>query len=259
MKAILLDLDETIILDEPISHAAFLAAAELAAQTGADTGRLAADAGAIARRLWAAGPYYDYCLRIGHSAWEGLWAKYDQGLHPAIAGLKEWAPGYRLNVWREALAAQGAADSELPPAMVQAFSAARRRYPLYPEIEGLIAHLLGAGYRLGIVTNGVPDLQREKIAGCKVSGQFHAAIVSGEIDCGKPDPGIFHHICRELGVNPADSVMVGDNPERDVAGAMAAGMKSVWVQRNGRPRDERYPADLECTDLGAMVRWLSTI
>lgn len=259
MKAILFDLDETIIQDEAICHEAFLAAAQLAAPAGADPGRLAADAAETARRLWTEGPYYEYGRRIGHSAWEGLWARYDQGAHPAIAGLRAWAPGYRTAVWREALDAQGISNASLPETLAQKYFEARRRYPLFPEIEELIAYLLAQGYRLGIVTNGVPDLQREKLAGCGVADRFHASVVSGEIDCGKPDPGIFRHICAELGVAPQECVMVGDNPERDVAGAINAGIKSVWVQRNGRPRDDRYLADLSCTNLREMEPWLSSI
>ena len=148
-------------------------------------------------------------------------------------------------------------DAGLAQAAVDQFMVSRRNYPLYPEVPALLQALKQQGFRLGIVTNGVPDLQREKIAGCPVAGRFHASVVSGEIDCGKPDPGIFDHICRELNVEPHQCVMVGDNPERDVAGAMAAGMKSVWVQRNGRPRDLRYPGDLACADLSEMEAWLA--
>lgn len=256
IRAILFDLDETIILDEPVSREAYLAAARLAAPLGADVERLSDRAHQAARRLWAEGPHHAYCDRIGHSAGEGLWARYDRGEHPAIAGLRAWAPDYRVAVWREALQEQGIASDQLPPAMVERFFEARRRYPRFPEIDSLLAALRARGYRLGIVTNGVPDLQREKLAGCGVAHLFEASIVSGEIDCGKPDPGIFRHICRELGVGPTECVMVGDNPARDVAGAMAAGMKSVWVSRHGRERDSHYPADLACSDLSAMLPWL---
>lgn len=264
IRAILFDLDDTIILDDPVLEEAFRQAADLARPLGADTARLGRVAREVARRLWADGPHFAYCDRIGHSAGEGLWARYETGEHPAIAGLREWAPGYRLAVWREALAEQGLAGSgsdlpdlpDLPAAMVARFWEARRRYPRFPEIDGLLTALRERGYLLGIVTNGVPDLQREKIAGCGVAELFDASVVSGEIDCGKPDLGIFRHICRELGVSPAESVMVGDNPGRDVAGAKAAGMRSVWVQRHGRAADPRYPADLTCTDLSAMLPWL---
>ncbi|HLO03241.1 MAG TPA: HAD family hydrolase, partial [Symbiobacteriaceae bacterium] len=248
MKAILFDLDETLILDEAVSHEAFRAAAALAEPLGLKSAALAESAGRIARKLWQAGPAYEYCLRIGHSAWEGLWAEYDRGDHPLIAILREWAPGYQIAVWQQALAEVGGAPEAstggggaLPAAMAARFKEARRSYPLYPEIPELLTSLKARGYKLGIVTNGVPDLQRRKLDGCGLLPLFDAAVASGEIDCGKPDPGIFHHICTQLGVQPAACVMVGDNPERDVAGAMAAGMAAVWVSRNGRPRDERFP------------------
>jgi putative hydrolase of the HAD superfamily len=257
IKAILFDLDETLILDEPVTMEALEAAASYAAaRAPVDPARLAEAARRAGRRLWQEGPYASYCDRIGHSFAEGWWARYDRGDHPAIAGLREWAPFYRLQTWREALAEQGVADDGLAAELANRFFTARRKYPRYPEVEGLLA-TLRRKYLLGIVTNGVPDLQREKIEGCGLAHLFHAGVVSGEIDCGKPDPGIFHHICGELGVEPGECVMVGDNPDRDVAGAIAAGMKSVWVDRGYRPRSERYRADLACADLSAMLPWLA--
>jgi len=256
ITAILFDLDETLILDAPVSREAFAAAAEVAAPAGADPARLAADAGGAAKRLWQESEHWTYCKRIGHSAWEGLWARYDQGDDPTIAALHAWAPGYRMAVWREALQLQGiTAGVELLAACVARFIKVRRRYPRYPEVDELLA-FLAPRYHLGIVTNGVPDLQREKLAGSGIADQFEASVVSGELDCGKPEPGIFRHVCGKLGVEPAACVMVGDNPERDIAGAMAAGMASVWVQRGGRKPDPRFPGDLACTDLRAMLPWL---
>lgn len=256
IKAVLFDLDETLILDEEVSRQAFGEAAALAStHKNVDSARLATSAGLAARRLWQESPHFPYCNRIGHSAWEGLWAKYDTGAHPTIAALREWAPGYRQAAWQEALREQGVDDAELAKAMADRFFESRRRYPLYPEVPELLA-TLQPHYRLGIVTNGVPDLQREKLAGSCALGWFQASVVSGEIDCGKPDPAIFQHICRELGVRPEECVMVGDNPERDVAGARAAGCRSIWVQRNGRRPDERFPADFSCTNLLAMLDWL---
>lgn len=259
MKAILFDLDETLILDETASNEAYLAAARLATAAGADAERLAIDAKKAAVARWAEGPYNDYCTRIGHSATEGLWAPYDVGNHPMLAALLEWIPTFRTAIWRDALAAQGITDEALPYSQAGRFIEARRRYPLYPEVPALIEALRARGYLLGIVTNGVPGLQRQKLEGCQIAHLFQASVVSGEIDCGKPDPGIFQHICRELGVELSECVMVGDNPARDVAGAMAAGMKSVWVSRNGRARDERFPGDLACTDLSAMLPWLDNL
>jgi len=258
IKAILFDLDETIILDEQITHQALYSAAALATPLGLNSAELVDAALRNRLRLWQESPYIDYCERIGHSASEGLWARYETGPNPAIPGLRAWVPGYRLATWRAALAEQGTADEALATAMSQEFQRTRRSYPRFPEIDSLLDALTGR-YLLGIVTNGVPDLQREKLAGSGVAHRFDAAVVSGEIDCGKPDPGIFRHICDQLGVSESECIMVGDNPLRDVAGAIAAGMRSVWVQRNNRARDQRFIADLDCTDLSALLPWLAQI
>lgn len=260
IKAVLFDLDETIIMDEPVSLKAFAAAADLGAHnTGADAVRLAQRAGEIARRLWQESKHYPYCVRIGHSAWEGLWARYDALKHPTMTALRNWAPVYRATVWWEALLEQGIAVGDLlPTQMASHFWMVRREYPRYPDIDAVLDALAGR-YKLGIVTNGLPDLQREKLAGSGVAHLFQAAVVSGEIDCGKPDPGIFRHICAQLGVELAECVMVGDNPGRDVAGAMNAGMPSVWAQRGLGNADPRYPGDLACSDLREMLPWLESL
>ncbi|MGE5673839.1 MAG: HAD family hydrolase [Mycobacterium leprae] len=260
MKAILFDLDETLMPDEPLSHDAFLAAAELALPLCADQVALAARARELAARYWREGPCYEYCRRIGHSAAEVLWTDYPTpGGHPEVDRLRAWAPGYRVAIWRAALAHQPSAADALALQMAERFASARRRFPLYPEVPALLHALRRQGYRLGVVTNGIGTLQRAKLNGgllpdgSTLAAQFDAIAISGEIDCGKPEPGIFHHVAHALGVAPADCVMVGDNPDRDVAGAEAAGMKSVWVSRNGRPRDPAHPGDLACTDLSAIL------
>jgi HAD superfamily hydrolase (TIGR01509 family) len=115
------------------------------------------------------------------------------------------------------------------------------------------------GHKLGIVTNGVPELQRDKLEGSGLKEKFNATVISGDIDVGKPQPGIFEHICRELQVDAAECVMVGDNPERDIAGAIAAGMKSVWVDRGFRPANPRFKPDLEVKNLLEILPWLHSL
>lgn len=254
LKALLFDLDDTLILQEPVFHALYRQVAA-SARVG-DDDRLARDAAAAARRLWQAGPHHAYCLRIGHSATEGMVADYSVGDHPEIRGLESWVPGYRTAVWREALSAQGLSDDgTLAAELARRFLKGRAQPPAFPGTEALLESLRRR-YLLGIVTNGVPGLQRPKVEESGLLRLFHAVAISGEVDIGKPDPGIFRHICAELGVEPGECVMVGDNPERDVAGGIAAGMKTVWVRRYGRERDGRFPADLECSDLHEMLDWL---
>lgn len=255
IQAILFDLDETLILDHPVSlHALRSCAFYAASWYSLDIPRLVQTAEQISVRLWKSSPVFDYTQRIGHSAGEGLWARYEVQTHPALKTLQEWAPSFRIAVWNEALAEQNIHDDALCEALAHRYFEERRLYPRYLEIDPLLKAL--SSYKLGIVTNGVPDLQREKLEGCGLLDRFQAVAISGELDIGKPQRGIFDHICKELDVEPSACVMVGDNPERDIAGAANAGMKSVWVERGFKPKDPHHPADLEVSNLLEMLPWL---
>ncbi|MCS7194430.1 MAG: HAD-IA family hydrolase [Meiothermus sp.] len=258
VQAVLFDLDETLILDHPVSlHALQGCAFYAASWYSLDIPRLVQAAEEAAVRLWRAGPAYSYTQRIGHSAGEGLWARYTVQTHPALKVLSEWAPDFRVAVWQEALGEQRIRDQALCEALAHRYLSERRLFPRYPEVDALLERL--RGYKLGLVTNGVPDLQREKLTGASLQDWFQAVAVSGELDVGKPEQGIFEHICRELNVEPSACVMVGDNPERDIAGALRAGMRSVWVNRGFKPKDPRYQADLEVSNLLEMLPWLETL
>lgn len=255
IKALIFDLDETLILDAPVSEQAFFAAAQDAAlHYPVQPQPVAEAAKEAAMEIWREGPFFEYCDRIGHSAFEGLWASYSQPT-PEIQGLAQYVTSYRQAVWRKALGRFGVREFHHLHRMVEAWIRARKKYPFYPEVFSLL-EALHPKYSLGMVTNGVPDLQRQKIGGANLGMWFKEIAVSGELGVGKPDPKIFQWICQRLAVKPAECVMVGDNPERDVAGAIAAGMRSVLVNRGYKKPNPRFPADLEVKDLNQILPWL---
>jgi len=224
-KALLFDLDETLILDLPVSRWALQGASYRAAEGRAlDPLRLAKEAEAQARRLWRAHPLAAHSERIGHSALEGLWAPYGSG-EEAYA---RHAASYREAVWTEALKAQDLRDLGLASELAHEFAQLRRRYPLYPET---LEVLRGLDLPLGLVTNGVASLQRTKLEGSGLAPYFQVVIISGALGLGKPHPEPFLQAARALGVEASACLMVGDRPERDIAGAHAAGMRAVWVDR----------------------------
>ncbi|MGV2482242.1 UNVERIFIED_CONTAM: HAD-IA family hydrolase, partial [Salmonella enterica subsp. enterica serovar Weltevreden] len=77
-----------------------------------------------------------------------------------------------------------------------------------------------------LLTNGVPDLQREKLFGTGLGEAFDLTLVSGEVGLGKPDPRLFRMALCAFGMGPEEAVMVGDNPERDIKGALSAGIRA---------------------------------
>jgi putative hydrolase of the HAD superfamily len=246
---VLLDLDETLIPDEDATAAALLATAARG-PVGARAAALARAVRASARTLWRTGPSFAYCNAIGISASEGLWGDLD-GDDPRLRELAAWAPTYRQSVWADGLAEVGVADDALAAALAAAFPVERAaRIALFPEVDAVLRRL-AATRRLAIVTNGAPRLQRAKIAAAGLADRGMAIVVSGEIGFGKPDRRAIEAALAALGAAPAEAVMVGDNPERDVAGARAAGVAAVWVNRFGRalgPDEARPDATIGALD-----------
>ena len=149
---------------------------------------------------------------------------------------------------REALEEAGG-PPERARELAEAFFRERRRYPLYPEAEAFLAEARRRGLALALLTNGVPDLQREKLVGAGLAHHFSLVLISGEVGIGKPDPRLFRMALCAFGVAPEEAAMVGDNPQKDVRGARLAGVRAVWVDRGLRPEDPEASPDLRVGDL----------
>jgi putative hydrolase of the HAD superfamily len=93
-------------------------------------------------------------------------------------------------------------------------------------------------YRVGVLTNGPVVAQRGKLAELGWDGRFDAAVVTGELDAGKPDGRAFETLCAELDSPPNETVYVGDDPEMDVRGAKDAGLMAVQVLYPNGPEPE---------------------
>ena len=102
-----------------------------------------------------------------------------------------------------------------------------------PGAEEVLRTLQRVGIRLGLLTNGAASLQREKIEASGLGLFFDAAVVSGEIGTGKPEPAIFHHLLDRLGVAAGESLMVGNSLSRDIVGGKRAGLRTCWLALEG--------------------------
>ena len=88
--------------------------------------------------------------------------------------------------------------------------------------------------------------------------RFKALIISAEVGCAKPDAAIFAFAVDALGLDRLDIWHVGDSLRVDIAGAQAAGLEAVWLNRNARMRTATDPVpDYEIRsfdDLRALMR-----
>ena len=86
----------------------------------------------------------------------------------------------------------------------------------------------------GLVTNGAADAQRAKIERWGLAAFFDAIAIEGEVGAGKHDPRHFGAALAALAVDPAATLMAGDNYHCDVLGALELGMHAVWIDRERR-------------------------
>lgn len=258
-SALLFDLDDTLMVEEPAATAAFGATAEVAAERyEIDPSILAVEARSRARELWYAAPTHEYCMRVGISSWEGLWCRFE-GDGPEARALRDWSPTYRREAWRLALADQEVDDSQLAKELAEQFSVERRaRHEVFADAVSSLGELKES-HSLALVTNGAACLQREKLAASGLGEFFEAVVVSADLGVAKPDASIFEYTLSQLGVDSNHAVMVGDSISKDVDGALAAGLRAVWLNRNGSSAPSGLVTPIEISTLANLSRALADL
>ncbi|HET9662200.1 MAG TPA: HAD family hydrolase, partial [Thermomicrobiales bacterium] len=104
---------------------------------------------------------------------------------------------------------------------------------LFPDaIETLDVVRAGKpGRRLGLVTNGPAEVQTAKIELLGILPHFDFCLISGVFGFWKPDRQIFEEALTLGKATQSSAVMIGDSPEHDMAGAEAAGILTIWIDR----------------------------
>ncbi|WP_132305003.1 HAD family hydrolase [Paenibacillus sp. BK033] len=244
-QAVLFDLDDTLLWDDRSVKEAFEATCQAGAEaSGVDPQQLEEAVRKEARALYESYETFPFTKMIGINPFEGLWANFREGEQEEFRKLEQLAPGYRKEAWTRGLRALGVDNAELGAKLADQFPAERRKRPLVYDETFRVLDALKGKYKLLLLTNGSPDLQREKLAGVpELIPYFDHIIISGEFGEGKPAASIFRHALERLGIEPDHGIMVGDKLTTDILGANTIGMTSVWVNRHGAVRnDEIIPA-----------------
>lgn len=108
------------------------------------------------------------------------------------------------------------------------------RFRAYPDAEPAMAELRRRGLRLVCVSNWDCSLP-EVLADVGLADALHDVVASAVAGARKPDPAIFELALSRAGCSPAEALAVGDTPEEDVAGADAAGIRALLIDRGGGP------------------------
>ncbi|OZU87155.1 haloacid dehalogenase [Virgibacillus indicus] len=242
LKAIIFDLDDTLLWDNKSVKEAFVLTCKLAEEKyGLNTEELEGKVKENARKLYASYDTYEFTQMIGINPFEGLWGNFsDAG--ESFHRLKEIVPSYRKDTWTRSLQDMGIDDPEFGYVLAETFPVKRKENAFVYEDSFSVLDQLKGKYQLLLLTNGSPDLQQTKLRLTpEFTPYFEHIVVSGAFGKGKPDPAIFEHALELLSVEKEEVLMVGDNLNTDILGANSAGIDSVWVNRHQRKSSDITP------------------
>lgn len=257
VKAIIFDLDDTLLWDKKSVEMAFRKTCELAERkSGADCSELEAAVRSEAIELYSGYETYDFTKMIGINPFEGLWGTFDdEGTDFQL--MKEIVPEYRRKAWTRGLKKVGVNNPELGRKLAEYFPQARKESPVvYDETFDVLDQLAGR-FQLLLLTNGSPGLQQTKLEVTpEIAPYFDHIIISGAFGKGKPDPSIFEFALSKAGLAPDEALMVGDNLMTDIIGAEKAGIRSVWVNREGKASHDSIIPTYEIQHLEELLQIL---
>ena len=150
-------------------------------------------------------------------------------------------------LWLESLLREWGYESSLAEAGFRVFLEHRNAVTLFDDAVRVLG-TLGERYSIGAITNGNADVHS-----IGIGHHFDFVVTPAEAGAAKPDSAIFELALNAAGASPGNVVHVGDDPMRDVAGAAALGLHTVWMNPRGHPWPHEAPPDAEIRALDALV------
>lgn len=106
-------------------------------------------------------------------------------------------------------------------------------WSLFPDtVPALDA--LATVYRHAVLSNSSLEHQHRKLTVLGVRDRFESVLCAAELGISKPEPAAFHAACEALALAPHEVAYVGNEPDIDAGGAVAAGLMGIWLDREDR-------------------------
>ncbi|MEV0897123.1 HAD family hydrolase [Actinoplanes sp. NPDC049802] len=200
MRAVLFDLDDTLVDQATAAGAAVVAWAATAGVTGAD----------VAAR----------------------WAGISERHFVRYQRRQVTFTGQRRDRVREFLGREltGAEADALFAGYLERYEAG---WSVFADAVPALRRARAAGLTVGVLTNGDEHQQRRKLLRLGLAGEIDLLVASSMLPAGKPDPLAFGHAVELAGARAAETLMVGDSLTKDVLGAQRAGLAAVLLDRAG--------------------------
>ena len=103
----------------------------------------------------------------------------------------------------------------------------------------IVLNSLKSNYKMHIITNGFKEVQKRKLEKSKLIQYFDSVTISEDVGVKKPHKLIFDHALTAANANVENSVMIGDNFNADILGALGVGMKAIYYDFHKTNEQER--------------------
>jgi HAD superfamily hydrolase (TIGR02253 family) len=147
----------------------------------------------------------------------------------------------------------GHIDPKIHASGIVAYRKARSAMVLYPKVQLTLLELAKRGIRLGVVSDAPRAQVWQRLCSLGLQHVFDAVVTFDDTQARKPDPAPFREVLRRLAVEPGESLMVGDWPERDVVGGRSLGMKTVFARYGDTFGTVESGADYDIDDVYELV------
>lgn len=186
------------------------------------------------------------CPDIARACSYDALAAHRQAHHASIPEIRHDLTRARI-LWLESLLQEWGYEPGLAETGFRVFREHRNAVTLFDDAARVLGKL-GERYSIGAITNGNADVHR-----IGIGHHFDFVVTPAEAGAAKPEPAIFERALDAAGASPETVVHVGDDPARDVAGAAALGIRTVWMNPEGRSWPEEVRPDAEIRSLPALV------
>ena len=109
---------------------------------------------------------------------------------------------------------------------------------VYPHVFEALEKLRKKGYRLWLLSNAQRVFTEYELRHLKLDDQFDKIYISSDFECRKPDLRFFNALIEEQGLDRKKCLMIGNDRMTDIAGAMNAGLDTLYMHTDLTPADQ---------------------
>lgn len=170
----------------------------------------------------------------------------ERGAEPLRRDSHEAHPEIKLEYVFQSLYAQKGVEAspELGRETGVRFREASMEYlRLYDGARELLSALRGRGQKIYLLSNAQAIFTRRELDALGITSEFDGIYLSSDYGVKKPDRRFFEILLNERGLDPKDTVMVGNDGVCDIEGAKGLGLSTVYIRSNISPREPMPQAD----------------